>query len=252
MFHWIHKEIPQRLAGRGKRVLALSLLCCALVSGGQVAQGENGLLLGSEDLQKLEQAYDAFLQQLADLIIARGLLDTEDREEWLEFQWGDFYQNGGYGTISAMFSPNILELARPEDKMLRLQKELPIGTLQVDTMSGYSPLDSALPGLFLEAVVTDSQGLPLVCRFRWHSAQGGFSTWDAMDGKVADVGNTYINDGRPAYWSDQPVTAARANAAWSIQVEILDPYDDAVVLGSAELVLTPNGSGWILLGDALR
>ncbi len=234
------------------RAAVACLLCLCIWIGVASAASEGGVLLSAEDLRTLEPAYDAFLQKLADVIVERGLLAPEDREDWLLYQMGDYYQNGGYGMIAAMFTPNLLDEARPQDAMLRLEKEMNIGTLHISTMRAYSPLDSAQPGLLLEASVTDNQGMPVACRLRWHCEQGGFAVWDALGGKVTEVGNFCVNDGRPTYWSDQPVSGAEPGALWRIGLDLLDPYDDAKVLGSAELVLKPEGSGWVLDENSLR
>ena len=234
-----------------RRLLAL-MLACACLGLGTARATEGGALLTPETLQTLEPAYSAFLNELADTIIARGLLDPAQREEWLLYQLGDFYQNGGYGMIAAMYTPDILALARPEDSLLRLHLTVPAGTLTVETMAAYTPLDSPLPGLMLEASLVDTQGLPIACRFRWRSEQGGFSAWDVLSASVQDVGNEMVNDGRLAYWSDQPVTEAQRALTWRITLDILDPFDDAVTLGKAELTLTPAGTGWVLGSDALR
>jgi len=230
---------------------AAGILCLCLGAGGARAFTETGQYLTPDDLRALAPAYEAFLQQLADVIIGRGLISPEEREDWLMYQLGDYYQSGGSGMIAAMFHPGLLAEARPQDSLLRLRKEFPHGTLHVYTMAAYSPLDGAMPGLLLEAAFTDPQGLPVRSRFRWRCEQGGFSTWDALGGRMVEVGTEYINDGRPAYWSDQPITGETA-ALWTIELEILAPDDDDKVLGRAELALTPSGSGWELSAQSLR
>ena len=230
---------------------AVAGILCLCLCGGASAFTETGQYLTPEDLRALAPAYEAFLQQLADVIIERGLISPEEREDWLMYQLGDFHQNGGSGMIAAMFNPGLLAQVRPQDSLLRLRKEFTNGTLQVDTMAAYSPLDGSMPGLLLEAAFTDTQGLPVRSRFRWRCEQGGFSTWDALGGRMVDVGTEYINDGRPAYWSDQPIIG-ETSALWIIELEILAPDDDDKVWGRAELVLTPSGSGWALDANSLR
>jgi len=239
----------RRIFGRRALATALAILC--LSSGGALAATEAGQYLTPEDLRCLAPVYEAFLQRLADVIILRGLISPEEREDWLMYQLGDYYQNGGAGMIAAMFNPGLLAEVRPQDSLLRLQKEFPTGTLYVDTMGAYAPLDGSMPGLMLEASFTDVQGLPVRSRFRWKCGQGGFSTWDALGGRVVDVGIEYINDGRPAYWSYQP-PAGEGSGVWRIEVEILPSDDDTRVLGTAELLLTPAGSGWELDETSLR
>ena len=246
----MRKDFPR--IRRIARMLALVILCLSAGEKGALATAETGQYLTEEDLRALQPAYEAFLQQLADVVIARGLISPEEREDWLGYQLGDYYQNGGSGMIAAMFTPGLLAQVRPQDSMLRLKKEFPIGMLRVDTMGAYSPLDGCMPGLLLEASLTDERGLPVQCRFRWACDQGRFSAWDALSGKMVEVGIAYINDGRPAYWSDQPIVGDASGAFWRIEVEILPPDDDSRVLGSAELVLTPSGSGWQLDENSLR
>ena len=249
----MRKKLPgDRWFRRIARVTALAILCLSLGECGALAAAETGQYLTADDLRALAPAYEAFLQQLADVIIQRGLISPEEREDWLLYQLGDYYQNGGSGMIAAMFSPGLLAEVRPQDSLLRLQKEFPLGTLRVDTMGAYSPLDGSMPGLLLEASLTDKEGLPVLCRFRWSCDQGGFSTWDALSGKVVDVGVEYINDGRPAYWSDQPITGDASGMLWNIRLEILSLNDDSRVLGNASLLLTPAGSGWELDETSLR
>jgi len=230
-----------------RKVLLVVLLCLCLGAGSASAWQ----YLTPADLRALAPAYEAFLDQLADVIIERGLISPGEREDWLMYQLGDYYQNGGSGMIAAMFNPGLLAAVQPQDSLLRLSKTYPNGTLHVDTMGAYSPLDSSMPGLLLEAAFTDANGLPVRARFRWQCEQGGFSTWDALGRKMVDVGTDYINDGRPAYWSDQPVLNG-ATADWIIMLEILAPDDDTNVWGRAELALAPWGSGWALNADSLR
>ena len=230
---------------------AACMLCVCLGATGALAITEAGQYLFPEDLRTLAPVYEAFLQRLADVIIERGLISPEERDDWLMYQLGDYYQNGGSGTIAAMFNPGLLAEVRPQDSLLRLRKEFPNGILRVDTMAAYFPLDTIMPGLWLEAAFFDAKGLPVRSLFRWRCEQGGFSTWDALNGKVADVGNKCINDGRPIYWSDQPIIG-EASGVWRIELDIVAPDDTTKIWGSAELVLTPSGTGWTLNEASLR
>jgi hypothetical protein len=232
-------------------LVALGFACAHLFFGNGLASPETGQYLTPEDLRKLEPAYENFLRQLADVIVERGLISPEERGDWMMYQLGDYYQNGGAGMIAAMYNPGLLSEVKPRDSLRRLTKDFLTGVLRVDTMGAYSPLDGSMPGLLLEASFTDPQGMPMRCRFRWRCGQGGFSTWDALGERVADVGVDYVNDGRTAYWSDQPIIG-EPSGEWRIQLDVLAPDDDANVLGSAELALTPAGSGWELEQDALR
>ncbi len=234
-----------------RRGAALLLLLGLVCGAGMALANESGQLLTMEDLRELQPAYEVFLNQLADVVIERGLISPEEREDWLMYQLGDYFQNGGYGMIAAMFNPGLLADARPQDSLLRLEKEFSAGVLHVDTMRAYSPLDATLPGLLLEASLTSAEGLPLECRIRWSCGQGGFATWDAMEGRVVEVGLEYVNDGRPFYWSDQPLTDDGAGANRRITLEVLAAESDTV-LGKAEISLTPSGSGWSLDESALQ
>jgi hypothetical protein len=228
--------------------LALALLLCLCTAA--LAGDERGVLLSPDDLTALRPAYEAFLNQLADRIIARDLLREDEREAWLMYQLGDYFQNGPYGMIAAMFTPDLLAWARPQDSLLRLEKAVSGGTLRVDTVGAYAPLDSILPGLLLETSLIGRDGLPVLCRFRWGASQGGFVAWNALTAQEMDVGNSFINDGRPFYWTDQP-PAANAVGDWVINVEILGAEDDTA-LGSAAITLTPQDGGWALGPQALR
>lgn len=212
---------------------------------------ETGDLLSQEDLRNLQPAYEAFLEELADTIIAKGLLREEERETWMMVQLGDFVQNGGSGSIVSMYTMDLLELARPQETMIRLTKDFSFGTLTVETMRGYNPSDASLPGLLLSADVTQATGEPVECRFRWTSNQGGFLAWDAFTATTSDVGNTLINDGRPAYWSDQPLLSGQ-QGLWILTIEVLSMEDDLQVLDEAMLTLTPDGEGWLVLDNALQ
>ncbi len=230
---------------------AALLACWLCLSGCALAFGETGELLSPDDLTRLQPAYEKFVNELADLIIARGLLPADQRDAWFRYQMGDYFQNGGYGMIAAMYSPDLLELARPQDSLLRLEKPTPHGTLRIDTLGAYDPLDATLPGLMLEASLTDAQGLPVACRFRWHCEQGGFIAWDSLNAAEVNVGNSFTNDGRICYWTDQP-PAPDSGGVWVIDLDILSPTDDAAVLSSASLTLTQQGTGWALDYQALQ
>lgn len=231
------------------RAFLFLLALLFLLSAAQAT--ETGELLSQEDLRSLQPAYETFLTELADVIIAKGLLREEDREHWMMVQLGDFVQNGGSGTILTMYTLDLLELARPQETMVRLTKGFPFGTLTVETMRGYNPTDTSQPGLLLRAELTGENGEPVESRFRWQSSQGGFLAWDAFSGTTSDVGNSLINDGRPAYWSDQPLISGQ-QGLWLLTIEVLSMEDDLQVLGEAILTLTPEEEGWLVLDGALH
>ena len=126
-------------------ILLLALMifpCCALA-------GEGDPLLSVDDLHTLEASYTAFLADLEELIIERGLLSESERQAWRDAQMGDFYQNGGYGSILANYMPGLLSFVREEDTMLTLSADLPCGTMTLSTVRRYTPMDSSLSGLML-------------------------------------------------------------------------------------------------------
>lgn len=212
---------------------------------------EGDALLNAEELGQLRDAYESFLDELEDLIVQKGLLAEDQREQWRMYQLGDFFQNGGYGMIAAMYTPDLLEYAREEDTLISLSCETQAGRLYVDTMRSYTPLDSAQPGLLLEVSLVDQAELPVACRFRFTASQGGFIAWDALHGRYSDVGVELINDGRPCYWSDQPLTTDEYAQSPVITIEILGETDDEQVLSVANLTLTPSGTGWRVADGAL-
>lgn len=234
-----------------RRILGVLLAACLLLPLHATAT-ESGELLSQEDLRSLQPAYETFLDALEALLLARGLLAQEDLEQWRMVQLGDFVQNGGFGMIAAMYGPDLLELAQPQDQMLRLSVSLPqVGTLSLTTMQAYFPLDASLPGLLLNAELLDADRMPVEARFRWTCQSGGFLVWDAFSGNASDVGNVMINDGRPAYWTDQPPYGGQ-EGIWTIRIEILAMDNDLTVLGEAMLTLEAQGEGWVLGSDALR
>ena len=139
------------------RALIPILLTLLLLPGVALA-GEGDPLLSVDDLHTLEASYEAFLEQLGDLIIDRGLLSPEERDAWHDAQMGDFYQNGGYGSILASYMPGLLGFVREEDTLLTLSAQLPCGTLTLSTVRRYTPQDSSLSGLMLTLGLTDEGG----------------------------------------------------------------------------------------------
>ena len=99
-----------------RRTLCLLLALLVLPLSALAAEGDP--LLNAEELGELRESYEAFLDELEDMIVEKGLLDESQREEWRMYQLGDFFQNGGYGMIAAMYTPDLLEYAREEDTMI--------------------------------------------------------------------------------------------------------------------------------------
>lgn len=233
-----------------KLSLLLAVLLSLCVPSALADEGDP--LLTVDDLSRVQESYEVFLSELEALLVEKGLLEEDDRQEWMMYQLGDFVQNGGYGMIAAMYTPDLLEYAREEDTMLRLRADNGEYTLHLDTMRRYTPLDTTLPGLLLESSVTDAAGQPVTCRIRLTASQGGFCAYDALAQRYTEVGVSIINDGRACYWSDQPITDETSAPDVIITLEMLGMEDDSTVLASATLTLTPSGTGWMLRDDALQ
>ena len=161
---------------------------------------------------------------------------------------GDFFQNGGYGSILATYMPGALDYVREEDTMLTLRAALACGTLELMTVRRYTPQDSTLPGLMLNLSLTDGNGVPLDAAFSLSATGGLFLKWDAVAGTYASVGAGTQSDGETVYWSDQ-MPAMNANNP-VITVDVLDAQTWQVI-GQATLTLTVDGTGYALLKDAL-
>lgn len=224
-------------------LLALLLLCPAAALA-----GEGDPLLSVDDLLSLEESYGAFLDELEALIVERGLLSEEERGAWRDAQMGDFFQNGGYGSILATYMPGALDYVREEDTMLTLRAALACGTLELMTVRRYTPQDSTLPGLMLNLSLTDGNGVPLDAAFSLSATGGLFLKWDAVAGTYASVGAGTQSDGETIYWSDQTPAMNANNPV--ITVDVLDAQTWQVI-GQATLTLTVDGTGYALLKDAL-
>ena len=224
-----------------KRLLCAALLLAALLPGCALA-GEGDPLLSVDDLLTLEPAYEAFLDELESLIVSRGLLSEEERGAWHDAQMGDFFQNGGYGSILATYMPGVLSLARDEETLLTLSVALSGGqTLELLTMRRYTPQDSSLSGLMLTLSMTDESGVPLDVGFALSSASGVFLKWDAMESAYVSVGASARSDGETVVWSDQ--TPAQGAKNPTISITIIDP-DTQETLAGATLTLIVDGDGY--------
>ena len=203
---------------------------------------EGDPLLSVDDLLTLEDSYDAFLDELEELIVERGLLSPEEREAWRDAQMGDFYQNGGYGSILVNYMPGVLSYIREEETLMQLSTRLADGsTLYVDTMRRYTPQDSSLSGLMLTLSMTDESGVPQDVGFTLSSASGVFLKWDAMESAYVSVGASARSDGETVVWSDQ--TPAQGAKNPTISITIIDP-DTQETLAGATLTLIVDGDGY--------
>ena len=162
---------------------------------------------------------------------------------------GDFFQNGGYGSILATYMPGVLSLARDEETLLTLRAGLSGGqTLELLTMRRYTPQDSSLSGLMLTPSLTGADGLPQDARFTFSAAGGVFLKWDAMAGAYVSVGATALSDGETVVWSDQTPAADAKNPV--IVIAIADAQTGEALPGAA-LTLTVDGTGYRVGEDAL-
>ena len=143
-----------------RKRIALFLLALAAFAPPALAD-EGSPLLSVDDLLALEDSYEAFLAELGDLAVERGLLSEEDRAAWHDAQLGDFFQNGGYGSILVSYLPGALGYTREEDTLLNLSAAFEGGRLDVMTMRRYTPGDSTLSGLMLTPSVADADGAPM-------------------------------------------------------------------------------------------
>lgn len=231
-----------------RRLLALLVLCFAILPACALA-GEGDPLLSVDDLLSLEESYSAFLSELEELIVARGLLSQEEREIWRDAQMGDFFQNGGYGSVLANYMPGVLGYVREEETLLTLS--VPIGsyTLHLDTMRRYTPQDSSLSGLMLTMSMTDESGVPKAAEFTFSSTSGVFLKWDALSGAYVSVGAGAQSDGETVVWSDQaPIQGAKDPV---ITITVTDSETQTALEGAAALTLTVDGDGYRVEEGAL-
>lgn len=210
--------------------------------------GEGDPLLSVDDLHALEESYEAFLSDLGDLIIDRGLLMPEERDAWLDAQMGDFYQNGGYGSILASYMPGLLSYVREEDTLLTLSAQLPCGTMELSTVRRYTPQDSSLSGLMLTLSLTDEGGLPLDVIWQLSATSGLFLKWDPVMGSYESVGVSTESAGETVCWSDQ--TPAENAQSPVIAIDGFDA-ETGEIIGQATLTLTVDGDGYLLTNEAL-
>ena len=223
-------------------ILLLFLPVCAFAAEGDP-------LLSVDDLLSLEESYLAFLTELEELIVERGLLSQEEREIWRDAQMGDFFSNGGYGSILANYMPGVLGYVRDEDTLLRLSIPLEGGrVLHLDTMRRYTPKDSTLSGLMLTLSMTDEAGAPLDVSFALSGTSGVFLKWDAIMGAYISVGATAESDGETVVWSDQTPLPEAKNP--EITIAVSDTQTEEALPG-AKLTRTVDGDGYRVAQDAL-
>ena len=200
---------------------------------------EGSPLLSVDDLLSLEESYETFLEQLGDLAVERGLLSDDERAAWHDAQMGDFFQNGGYGSILVNYMPGALGYTREEDTLLTLHAGLDGGTLELMTMRRYTPRDSTLSGLMLTPSMTDDAQMPMDAHYSFGSTSGVFMKWDALLGTYVSVGATAESDGETVVWSAQTPAENAKNPVLTITVT-----NGREPLGEAALTLTVDGEGY--------
>ena len=230
------------------RILA-ALLMLALLLPAVALCAEGDALLGVDDLHALEESYGAFLDRLEALIVERGLLSEDERGAWRDAQMGDFYQNGGYGSILANYMPGSLSYAREEETLITLRAPLSGDlTLEIGTMRRYTPRDSSLPGLMLSITLLDASGAPLDAQFSLTATSGVFLKWDALTSTYLGVGVAASSEGETVVWSDQtPAAEARGPV---ITFGIVDAETQQALPG-AVLSLAVDADGYFVSDDAL-
>ena len=200
---------------------------------------EGSPLLSVDDLLSLEESYEVFLEQLGDLAVERGLLSEDERAAWHDAQMGDFYQNGGYGSILVNYMPGALDYTREEETLLTLSAKLDGGTLELMTMRRYTPRDSTLSGLMLTPSMTDDAQMPMDAHYSFGSTSGVFMKWDALLGTYVSVGATAESDGETVVWSAQTPAENAKNPVLTITAS-----NGREPLGEAALTLTVDGEGY--------
>ncbi len=223
--------------------LLLALLCAP-------ARGDEGTpLLSVDDLLSISESYDAFLHELEDLIVERGLLSEEERDAWHDAQLGDYFQNGIYGSILTNFMPGMLGFFREEETLLVLRTPLDGGlTLELSTMRRYTPLDTALPGLMLTLRLEDANGAPVDALFTLSATSGLFLMWDAMQAIYRSVGVSVQSDGETVVWGDQPPAEHARGPVLTIDIANAQTGE---AYPSCRLSLTVDGAGFVVTDDAL-
>lgn len=210
---------------------------------------EGDPLLSVDELMTLTASYEAFLTDVEELAIAKGLLSEQEREAWHDAQLGDFYQNGGYGSILINYTPGILSFVREEDTLLILQAPLTGGyTLELETMRRFTPEDSSLSGLMLNLSLIGADGVPVNAQYTFSATSGVFLKWDAHLGAYTTVGANASSDGETVVWSGQ-TPLPEANDPF-ITLSITDAQTGEAI-SSASLLLTVDGDGYIVGEDAL-
>lgn len=178
-------------------LLAVAMMC--LCASSLAAEGDP--LLKVDDLLTLQASYERFLNDLADLLIERELLSSDDREAWLDMQMGDYISNGGYGSIMTLFYPGVLEYAEEEEQLVEVKGEIEGGTMSLLTMRRYSPGDAGTYGLMLLPEAMDNDNRPISASFELSASDGVFYRWDPVADSYVSVGVSVVTEGETVFWS---------------------------------------------------
>ena len=110
-------------------------------------------------------------------------------------------QRGGYGSILTAFYPGVLSYIQEEDQVCTLEAELDSGTVVLQTMKKYSPMDSLSDGLMLQFSMNDPDGGHIEVRFELSVTDGVFYRWDAIAGSYASAGLSLSVEGETIFWA---------------------------------------------------
>lgn len=221
-----------------KRWMALLLALCLSPWTGLA---EQSTYLSPEALLTLEPAFESFLREMAAELAREGLLEESEQEEWVMRQLGDYFQNGGYGSIVIDYTPGVLANADDTVSLHRISVEIDAGTVTLDTLRRYSATYSSLPGLPLEVEVVDAQGDLVPCRIRWTATDGTFLIWDGVRNDIVDVGNSYVGEGRLVYWQAEPYEGIEEALTLNVFNE-----EESEVLGTVAFFVFADADSWIL------
>ena len=224
------------------------LAALALMSAPALA-AEGGAMLSPADLQAMQPAYEAFLDQLEDTLVGHGLLDEENRALWHAAQIGDYLTNGGYGSLLITYQPDALGYVREETMAVTLSCMLGTNVLELGSLRRYTPDDSDADGLLLSFSLENESGLPVPASFALDSNAGVFARWDPLSGGYAAVGTGIVTDGETVLWAAPAPAEGARDPVITLQAYDLD---DGAALGTAELTLRVEGGGYVLDDDALN
>ena len=230
------------MRARAAALLALFALLPAIA-----LSAEGGAMLSQDDLGALQGAYETFLGALEDVLIEKELLREEERDRWYEAQLGDYFANGGYGSILITYQPGSLDYVREEEMAAALSCGLPNGTLELSTMRRYTP-GAGEEGLRLAFSAKDRFGMPVACTMQLSSTEGIFSRWDPLTGQYASVGTAAVTQGEAMLWMAPSPAPDAADPVIAVRLYL---EEDGSEWGAATLTLRVSEGSYLLDGDAL-